>query len=287
MLEYLNTAECRMVFLRRQLDDPTAAPCGRCGRLRTGTVWSPEVAASDTEAARMSFPGWGWWMRAATAMAVGMEASQCRCRGASPLLEQAEPGRVIGRLSDIGWGARLRELLNGAYGAGGLDAGRVDAGGDSMQAASTRQWITRQASTRQASTWQAPTSRCRRTCWMPVCGCSRAGTGRVAWSAWSAWARAPARTSSPTWPGASLKIGLPLSVPWPRVATRGARQLGPAARCLVRHGRPTATNSPCCRSAPLPVDDVIDTGSYDHGRRTPPATAAAGAVLPSALAVAG
>src|SRR6185437_4942412 len=33
--------------------------------------------------------------------------------GRIPAEEQAEPGRVIGRLSDIGWGAQLRELLVG------------------------------------------------------------------------------------------------------------------------------------------------------------------------------
>ena len=44
MLDYLDTDECRMVFLRRQLDDPHRGPCGRCD-VCTGTVWSPDVAA--------------------------------------------------------------------------------------------------------------------------------------------------------------------------------------------------------------------------------------------------
>ena len=30
MLDYLDTDECRMRFLREQLDDPEAADCGRC-----------------------------------------------------------------------------------------------------------------------------------------------------------------------------------------------------------------------------------------------------------------
>src|SRR4029078_3192845 len=51
MLEYLDTAECRMVFLRRQLDDSSAAPSGRCD-VCTGRVWSSEVATADAEAAR-------------------------------------------------------------------------------------------------------------------------------------------------------------------------------------------------------------------------------------------
>ena len=38
----------------------------------------------------------------------------CRCRGKIPPAEAAEPGRALGRLSDLGWGARLRDLLRPA-----------------------------------------------------------------------------------------------------------------------------------------------------------------------------
>jgi ATP-dependent DNA helicase RecQ len=44
--------------------------------------------------------------------------------GRIPAGEQAESGRVIGRLSDIGWGAQLRELLVGD--GGDAATGRVD-----------------------------------------------------------------------------------------------------------------------------------------------------------------
>jgi ATP-dependent DNA helicase RecQ len=37
MLDYLTTNTCLMAFLRCQLDDPDAAPCGRCQRC-TGHV---------------------------------------------------------------------------------------------------------------------------------------------------------------------------------------------------------------------------------------------------------
>jgi ATP-dependent DNA helicase RecQ len=68
MLAYEHTDECRMVFLRRQLDDPhIEGPCGRCDN----------------------------------------------CAGArfTATAENAAPGRALGRLTDLGWGARLRELL--------------------------------------------------------------------------------------------------------------------------------------------------------------------------------
>jgi ATP-dependent DNA helicase RecQ len=110
MLDYLDTHECRLVFLRRQLDDPDPEPCGRCD-VCTGQVWSPSVDSEAEDAAqeRISRPGvevpprkqWPSGMRE-----LGVPVSGKIAAG-----DLAEPGRVIGRLSDIGWGARLRELL--------------------------------------------------------------------------------------------------------------------------------------------------------------------------------
>jgi ATP-dependent DNA helicase RecQ len=51
--------------------------------------------------------------------------------GRIPAVEQADSGRVIGRLSDIGWGAQLRELLVGdGDGDGEGGAGGSGGGGD-------------------------------------------------------------------------------------------------------------------------------------------------------------
>jgi ATP-dependent DNA helicase RecQ len=112
MLEYLDTRECRLVFLRRQLDDPEASPCGRCDTC-TGTVWSPEVATADAEAAqeRLSRPGVEVAPR--KQWPSGMSELDVPVSGRIAASELAEPGRVIGRLSDIGWGPRLRELTEG------------------------------------------------------------------------------------------------------------------------------------------------------------------------------
>src|SRR5207244_5185221 len=41
MLDYIATTGCRMEFLRSQLDDPDAVPCGRCDNC-TGRSWSAE-----------------------------------------------------------------------------------------------------------------------------------------------------------------------------------------------------------------------------------------------------
>ena len=112
MLEYLDTSECRLVFLCRQLDDPEATPCGRCDTC-TGTVWSPEVATADAEAAqeRLSRPGVEVAPR--KQWPSGMSELDVPVSGRIAAGELAEPGRVIGRLSDIGWGPRLRELTEG------------------------------------------------------------------------------------------------------------------------------------------------------------------------------
>ena len=112
MLAYLDTPECRLVYLRRQLDDDTEQPCGRCDTC-TGTVWSPSVDA-DTEAAaqqRISRPGVALPPR--KQWPSGMAELGVPASGRIPAAELADEGRVIGRLSDIGWGTRLRELVSG------------------------------------------------------------------------------------------------------------------------------------------------------------------------------
>ncbi len=56
MLAYQAADGCRMEFLRRELDDPEAAPCGRCdnctGRALAGDVPPAGVAAAQDRLAR-------------------------------------------------------------------------------------------------------------------------------------------------------------------------------------------------------------------------------------------
>ncbi len=117
MRDYAATPGCRMEFLRRQLDDPEVsgeggAPCGRCDRC-TGTPLDESVTPASLEAAQavLGRPGVEIEPRKLwpTAMAaVGVELS-----GRIPADRQADSGRALGRLSDIGWGTRLRALLAG------------------------------------------------------------------------------------------------------------------------------------------------------------------------------
>jgi ATP-dependent DNA helicase RecQ len=110
MLGYAAAGTCRMEYLRRELDDPAAEPCGRCDNC-TGRHWPHEVpqAAAAAAGARLLRPGveitprrmWPAGMRE-----LGVDVSGKIAPGLS-----AEPGRAVGRLTDLGWGPRLRALL--------------------------------------------------------------------------------------------------------------------------------------------------------------------------------
>ncbi|MER6577746.1 RecQ family ATP-dependent DNA helicase [Nonomuraea sp. NPDC001023] len=111
MLRYLTTDECREQYLRRHLDDDTATPCGRCDNC-TGRHRSPEIAAQAVESARERLSRPGVEIEARRQWPTGLADLSGRIK---PELG-AEPGRALGRLTDIGWGNRLRELLAGADG---------------------------------------------------------------------------------------------------------------------------------------------------------------------------
>lgn len=111
MLDYQATDGCRMVFLRGQLDDPELVPGARCGRCDncTGRRYQAAVAQdilTDT-AQRLARPGVlvaprKQWPSGLAALGVPLSGR---------ITEGAAPGRAIGRLTDLGWGSRLRRLL--------------------------------------------------------------------------------------------------------------------------------------------------------------------------------
>ncbi|MBB6349487.1 RecQ family ATP-dependent DNA helicase [Nonomuraea muscovyensis] len=106
MLGYLTTTECRERYLRSHLDDDTAGPCGRCDNC-TGRHRSPDIAAPAVESARRSLTRPGVTVEARRQWPTGLPDLSGRIK---PELG-AEPGRALGRLTDIGWGNRLRELF--------------------------------------------------------------------------------------------------------------------------------------------------------------------------------
>jgi ATP-dependent DNA helicase RecQ len=111
MLAYQATTECRMEFLRRELDDPAAAPCRRCDNC-TGQHWPADVPAAGTEAAREQLARPGTTVEPRKMWPTGMKELGIDASGKIAATALAEPGRALGRLTDIGWGAALRTLLS-------------------------------------------------------------------------------------------------------------------------------------------------------------------------------
>jgi ATP-dependent DNA helicase RecQ len=117
MRTYLSTTGCRMRYLRDQLDDPDAADCGRCdncgGFSVIGEVDEQAVAFASTVLERpgVAFEPRRMWPSAMPGLGVDV-------RGKIAAAEQAESGYVLARLTDLGFGARLRAL----FGAEAADA---------------------------------------------------------------------------------------------------------------------------------------------------------------------
>lgn len=112
MLDYQSTSECRMAFLRRQLDDPELTADHRCGRCDncTGPRYASTVDAAAAESARAQLMRPGVELAPRKQWPTGMAAIGVELSGRIP--DGPEPGRVIGRLTDLGWGTRLRRLLD-------------------------------------------------------------------------------------------------------------------------------------------------------------------------------
>ncbi len=115
MRDYAATPGCRMAFLRHQLDDPAAGPCGRCDRC-TGRAVELAVSPDALAAAKAHLGRPGVEVEPRKLWPTGMAAAGVALSGRIPADRQAESGRALGRLSDIGWGTRLRGLLGGPDG---------------------------------------------------------------------------------------------------------------------------------------------------------------------------
>ncbi|MBT3152287.1 ATP-dependent DNA helicase RecQ [Streptomyces sp. CHD11] len=110
MREYASTTDCRMEFLQRQLDDEGAKPCGRCDNC-AGARYTVEASAVALEAARVDLDRAGVEVEPRRMWPTGLPAIGMELKGRIPAGEQAAQGRALGRLSDIGWGNRLRPML--------------------------------------------------------------------------------------------------------------------------------------------------------------------------------
>ncbi|MBB1243575.1 recombinase RecQ, partial [Streptomyces durbertensis] len=110
MREYVRTGACRMDFLRRQLDDPDTNACGRCDNC-AGARFEANVSPESLAAAQGELVRAGVEVVPRRLWPSGLEAVGLPLKGRIPADEQASTGRALGRLSDIGWGNRLRPLF--------------------------------------------------------------------------------------------------------------------------------------------------------------------------------
>jgi ATP-dependent DNA helicase RecQ len=110
MLEYARITTCRMEFLRKQLDDAEATPCGRCDNC-TGRKMNAGVTESVVEAAGSHAKRAWVAIEPRRQWPTGMQAVGVALKGKIPPAELAAEGRALARLTDLGWGSALREIL--------------------------------------------------------------------------------------------------------------------------------------------------------------------------------
>ncbi|MEV7985141.1 RecQ family ATP-dependent DNA helicase [Micromonospora sp. NPDC085948] len=110
MREYATTPDCRMRYLRECLDDAGAADCGRCDRC-ADPIFVADVSTAALAAAQTFLGRPGVEIAPKKLWPTGLDAVGVPLKGRIAPAEQALPGRAVGRLSDLGWGGRLRDLV--------------------------------------------------------------------------------------------------------------------------------------------------------------------------------
>ena len=112
MLDYQDTDGCRMAFLRSQLDDPELRDGDRCGRCDNcaGPRFRSDVDDAVAENTRQRLMRPGVEITPRKQWPSGLAKLGLNFSGR--IDDGPAAGRVIGRLTDLGWGARLRRILD-------------------------------------------------------------------------------------------------------------------------------------------------------------------------------
>ena len=110
MLDYERGGTCRMEFLQRALDDNTALPCGRCD-VCAGTWFPDTIPDAALFTARGQLQRVGVDLEPRGQWPTGMSRLGVPLSGKIAAAQALSPGRALARLTDLGWGQRLRELL--------------------------------------------------------------------------------------------------------------------------------------------------------------------------------
>ncbi|MCU1507376.1 MAG: recombinase RecQ [Microbacteriaceae bacterium] len=119
MIEYETTGGCRMEYLQRSLDDDTAVPCGRCDNC-AGAWYPSDVPTDAAQTALSSLDRVGvllepraQWPTGADRLGVSDDRGG-QVKGRIAEGERMIEGRVLARLTDLGWGGTLRTLFDAA-----------------------------------------------------------------------------------------------------------------------------------------------------------------------------
>jgi len=110
MRHYIATTDCRLEFLRQQLDDPEAGPCGRCDNCTNQPI-GRETAETSVTSARRTLLQAGLTLEPKKLWPTNMDAFGIDVRGRIDATEGPEPGRALARLTGVGLGGTLRALL--------------------------------------------------------------------------------------------------------------------------------------------------------------------------------
>ncbi|MHA6668585.1 RecQ family ATP-dependent DNA helicase [Homoserinimonas sp. A447] len=116
MVDYERGDGCRMEYLQRSLDDETAAPCGRCDNC-AGAWYPTSVEPTAAASASASLDKVGVPLEPRAQWPTGADRLGVPVKGRINADERMLEGRVLARLTDLGWGGTMREL----FAAGAVD----------------------------------------------------------------------------------------------------------------------------------------------------------------------
>ena len=110
MVIYQDTAGCRMEYITAVLDDESARACGRCDNC-AGKWFPADVAAAAADAAGQTLRRAGLALEPRLQWPSGMDRLGVTVKGKIKPEELLAEGRILARLTDLGWGGALRELF--------------------------------------------------------------------------------------------------------------------------------------------------------------------------------
>ncbi|MEC3851246.1 RecQ family ATP-dependent DNA helicase [Paenarthrobacter ureafaciens] len=110
MIVYEDTSGCRMEYITSVLDDETAAPCGRCDNC-AGQWFPKDIAEAAADAAGQTLRRAGIVVEPRLQWPSGMDRLGVAVKGKIKPDQSVAEGRVLARLTDLGWGGALRELF--------------------------------------------------------------------------------------------------------------------------------------------------------------------------------